>query len=417
MIALVFKSIFKWYELVPKICRRRKRYYILILISAIAIIVSLSIVATATEFSVKENITRENTTEKAAVILDGRELFNNSGIFAQFNNQNRVFYFVGINPNKVAVGIDWKYSGGTEYDNSGVDPVCSMDSFGNVVEVHKGKHSDKLYYRCGKMNQDGTMTWDQSSHQYDTGSTPWVAINDQQVVVEVHKGAKDNNKFYYRVGHLRDNFQIEWGDSRQYDTSGLNPCIAIRDKQIIEVHKGKNNNKLHYRLGMLNDRQKTVTWGDSHDYDSSGQNPSVTITNDLRVVEVHKGANSNKLYYRVGYLFNHLSIFDSFITWDKNSHEYDSSGNRPTVAVDSYGKVLEVHKGANSNKLYYRVGTMGNNFTVVWTSSSQQYDSSGYAPVVAINNNGQVIEVHKGANSDKLNYRTAKWRKNPFNIV
>jgi len=130
------------------------------------------------------------------------------------------------------------------------------------------------------------------------------------------------------------------------------------------------------------------------------------------VLEVHKGANSDKLYYRVG----KINSDQETVTWDESSHQYDSSGKTPTVAVDSYGKVLEVHKGANSDALYYRPGTMGNGFTVDWASSSKEYDTSGNGPVVAINDQGKVVEVHKGANSDKLYYRAGEWVEDPFAV-
>jgi Lipase (class 3) len=344
------------------------------------------------------------------IILNGQELFNNANIFTLFNNENPDFLFSGINPNKVAVGVEWGES--DDYDTSGLYPSCTMDTQGNVVEVHKGANSDKLYYRRGKMNDNLTVTWDSSSHDYDSsGTTPSVAINENGVLIEVHKGA-NGDELHYRVGRLGAGYKVDWEDSsHEYDTSGQNPRVAIRGDKIVEVHKGKNSDELYYHVGVLSSDGSKVDWSDSDNYDSSGSNPSVAITADLRVLEVHKGANSDKLYYRAGKINNNKTI-----TWDESSHEYDSSGNPPTVAVDIYGKVLEVHEGANTAPLHYRPGTMGNGFTVDWASSSQEYDTSGTKPVVAINDKGQVVEVHKGANSDKLYYHAGKWIEDPFKV-
>lgn len=324
-----------------------------------------------------------------------------------------------IAQNKVAVGINWNRASHS-YDEQGSLPSCTMDIRGNVVEVHKGFNTDKLSYRRGKIIRDSNcevaVRWDESSHVYDhSGNSPSVAINEQGIVIEVHKGA-NGNELHYRVGHLSetDENKIVWEDnSHKYDKSGKNPRVAIRGNHIVEVHRGKNSKKLFYHVGLLDSQNMTVKWSQSKEYDRLGNNPSVAISQDYRVVEVHKGENTNRLYYRVGQLQRQTMS----IHWDSDSHKYDESGATPTVAVDDFGRVLEVHSGANGHLLHYRVGLMGKGFTVEWASSSVEYDGIGFSPVVAINNNGQVVAVHKKTNSldrrydQQLYYRAGKWEK------
>jgi hypothetical protein len=344
------------------------------------------------------------------ILANGMEMVNLSNMFAMLNNNNPYVLFSGLPQTSLIVGVEW--GGSHQYDSSGLNPAATMNKAGNVVSVHKAASSNVLNYRRGKMNADETVTWDTSSHEYDpSGMTPSVAMNEAGQLIEVHKGAGDN-KLYHRYGTLGDGYKVVWEpSSHEYDKSGLNPRVAIRGNTLVEVHKGASDDELYCHVGILN-ANGSVTWGENQNYDSSGKNPSVAITADGRVISVHKGASDeDNLYYRVGQINDNLTI-----TWDSYSHNYDSSGETPTVAVDIYGRILEVHKGGGSNTLSYRPGSLVEGFHVNWASHSTEYDSSGIGPVVAINDAGQVLSVHKQTSDNELRYQAGKWIEDPFDI-
>jgi hypothetical protein len=89
------------------------------------------------------------------------------------------------------------------------------------------------------------------------------------------------------------------------------------------------------------------------------------------------------------------------IAWGA-SLQYDTGGPN-AVALDNNGNVVEVHVG--SNKLYSRVGKANfANQTIAW-GASFQYDIGG-PDAVALDNNGNVVEVHVGGS--ELYYHVGK---------
>jgi hypothetical protein len=99
--------------------------------------------------------------------------------------------------------------------------------------------------------------------------------------------------------------------------------------------------------------------------------------------------------------FTGCAAADELIAWG-TSTRYETGGP-DAVAMDNNGDAVEVHVG--SGKLYYRVGTIdAATQTVAW-GASIQYDTGG-PNAVAMDNNGDVVEVHVG--SGKLYYRVGK---------
>jgi hypothetical protein len=248
------------------------------------------------------------------------------------------------------------------------------------------------------------MEWSKSK-QYDTGEDPSVSMNNQKVIVETHSSPgtlfDPGIKLWYHVGKLTSDTTVDWGDSHQYDT-GWEPSVAINDLgQVVQVHLTDSVNQvdLWYRVGKVNG--DVVEWGDSQKYDTGGH-PAVAINNNGTVVEVHDsgiGVSTPTLWYRVG------QIAGDKIDW-KGKAKYDD-GFKPDVAIDDNGNVVEVHGVTVGFDLWYHVGTI-NGGLIEWGGSHRLAD--GVDPSIAIGKDKAVLEVYgaptPNADEADLLYRT-----------
>lgn len=87
-----------------------------------------------------------------------------------------------------------------------------------------------------------TVDWGNS---IDTGRNPSVAVNNNGVAVEIHE--RHNLELWYRVGMVdTDSKTINWGSSHKYD-SGVQPHVAIDDHlNVVENHESQNHETLWY---------------------------------------------------------------------------------------------------------------------------------------------------------------------------
>ena len=180
----------------------------------------------------------------------------------------------------------------------------------------------------------------------------------------------------------------DYTDSSDYD-NGFNPRVALTGKNVVEVHNaGVGVGPLWYHVGKLSKTNSNVQWGGSHEYESSGENPAVAISGKT-VVEVHNSVDGvGALEYVVGT----LNASDYTITWG-NTVAFDN-GYNPTIAIVGT-KVIEVHNAKTGvGPLWYSTGTVNAAAkTIAWATSSQ-YDN-GFNPSVAASGT-QVLEVHNG---------------------
>jgi len=194
---------------------------------------------------------------------------------------------------------------------------------------------------------------------------------------------------------------VFWSNSVQYD-NGFNPKVAYSGTTVVEVHNGTGGaGPLWYRVGQLSSPFTTIVFGNSHEYETSGFNPSVALSGTT-VVEVHnRGAKAGPLWYRVGT----VNTSKNTIKWGKN-YKYDTGFN-PSVGISGTGAV-EVHNGGSqSGPEWYRVGTVDASTKTIQWSSSNQYDN-GFNPSVSVSGS-EVVEVHNGGNgAGPLWYRTGE---------
>lgn len=77
-------------------------------------------------------------------------------------------------------------------------------------------------------------------------------------------------------------------------------------------------------------------------------------------------------------------------------------GDHPAVALNGNGQLVEVHNSPDGTSLWYWTGSYGPDGRVTWLRHGR-YDS-GTTPAVALNDNGWLVEVHKSQGSDTLWY-------------
>ena len=79
-------------------------------------------------------------------------------------------------------------------------------------------------------------------------------------------------------------------------------------------------------------------------------------------------------------------------------------GATPAVAMNDHGQIIEVHRSETQDILWYWTGQMAEDGTVIWWHHGR-YDS-GRNPVIALNNDGLFVEVHRSQTDDDLWYWT-----------
>jgi hypothetical protein len=80
-------------------------------------------------------------------------------------------------------------------------------------------------------------------------------------------------------------------------------------------------------------------------------------------------------------------------------------GYNPAVAINANGQVVEVHD-SGSGALWYWTGRYGADGRITWLRHGR-YDT-GVTPAVALADNGQLVEVHKSPSADTLWYHAGQ---------
>ncbi|WP_020406289.1 hypothetical protein [Hahella ganghwensis] len=226
-----------------------------------------------------------------------------------------------------------------EYD-TGRYPSVALDNNGLVVEVHESDGlSNNMWYHVGQLDQaNKTINWG-GSKKYDTGKFPRVAMNSAGTVVEVHESDGISSNMWYHVGRVNaGNKTIEWGSSHNYDT-GQTPSVAINSHGVVvEVHQSEGlSTDLWYHVGRVNADSKTIEWGESQKYDS-GSHPSIVLTDDYWVIEVHQSQTFNTLWKRIG----RVNLGNNTIEWRGGSEKYGDQGSIPSIAYNGT-QLVETH--------------------------------------------------------------------------
>jgi hypothetical protein len=199
---------------------------------------------------------------------------------------------------------------------------------------------------------------------------------------------------------------LEWPRARTFDTGEeTSVSIARNGNYIVEFHQSDSTKKMWYHVGRLVTQWPSgyaISWGKSHNVDVNGEWPSVTVTKEGYVIVVNSPANQvvNQIIYWVGKIDLNGSV-DQDIQWYVRAKEF-GYGFHSSVAVNGSGQIALVYECRNgcNGRLDYRLGHLedpaNGKFNIVWDTGKDAvgYDN-GINPHIAINDSGQVIEVHQ----------------------
>ena len=129
------------------------------------------------------------------------------------------------------------------------------------------------------------------------------------------------------------------------DDKGKSPSIAVNGHgQVVMMFE--RDGAFHSKVGTV-DKSNKIAWKDAHLYSKSASNLSVATNNKGLVFTVLNFEDYNSgLYYCVGKVWE-----STFIEWGTIT-KY-SSGNFPSVAINDQGEFVEVHEASSSKLCYY----------------------------------------------------------------
>ncbi len=138
---------------------------------------------------------------------------------------------------------------------------------------------------------------------------------------------------------LSDNeFVMLYHSERLY---GINKKEKEKEKE--EKEKNVFSTELFYRKATYDPNNKQLNWGDEQAY-NYGITPDAVITNSGKVIEVHKSQNADKLWYTLG------EVYSGIPTFNLRFQENYTTGVQPTISLFPDETILEVHKTENADK-------------------------------------------------------------------
>jgi hypothetical protein len=171
----------------------------------------------------------------------------------------------------------------------GDDPSVSLNSHGQIVEVHDDG-SGALWYWTGTYGADGRVTWLRHG-EYDSGTTPDVALNDNGWLVEVHR-SQSTGTLWSHVGHLGADGEITWSASQKYD-NGVTPTVEFTSPSattVREVHRSQSGSRHWTWHGTLNTTASTLAWSGNATTSDALYDRTTAVSGAQRVT-VYTGAD------------------------------------------------------------------------------------------------------------------------------
>lgn len=248
---------------------------------------------------------------------------------------------------------------------------------------------------------EAAQRWTQIAYMNQKlGTRHFVSTNSYQAVTNVF------NQF---LSPLRNNNQkVEKSGGTQ---NGTDVSVSLTDdKRVVEVHKaeGSLNNNLWYSVGSVQ-TDGYIQWITNKQINPAGQNKNgvqpdsdVTKANSQQaVVQVNKTDSSGSgLWANIGRL-----EADSTVTWLTNEKiavsGQQTEGDWPRIALDGDKALLVYLNGGKLNYLTGRLNAANNH--IDWTVAGTVNGQSGEKPDVAYQD-GRIIVVYRSGS--KLSYTT-----------
>ena len=175
---------------------------------------------------------------------------------------------------------------------------------------------------------------------------------------------------------------------------GKYPSVTLNNSStIVAVHNSDVGSTLKCRIGLVSevDGSFSVDWGKDRQY-GTGFFPRVSMNNDGIVVEVHQSF-MREVRYRIGRVNEATKTID----WWQGSQTIEK-GYAPAVALTDNGRVVVVYENNKftTYKTYYCLGIVDfDSKTIRWTVQREPYGSGGQNLSISMNNDGTIVEVHR----------------------
>lgn len=297
--------------------------------------------------------------------------------------------------------FNWRLTlpGQTDY---AVMPAALAMSKSHVVLVYVGNQVvDLRYYaRVGKLgySEHGGrhITWGEAQMIWDLGtggSAPSASLNDNGWLVVVGN-PEDDQDVGSLVCKVKDDLTLSCGKLQYPLVAGQDPSISIDDSGAgVLMYTGDFLPEIFYHLVSIDEKNKKLSLKGEHQHDH-GIGPRVAINENGGVVEVHKSDNIARpqdLWLNVGV----IDFASNTIKWG-SSERFQTSGHAPVVALTDDNVIMAGHWVPAvprwESKAYYRLGVVSfDRKRVAWHSPGPhilRYNSKD--PALSANGLGEV---------------------------
>jgi GH18 family chitinase len=314
---------------------------------------------------------------------------------------------------------------------TGKYPSVAINDLDMVVEVHEGADNDDLCYRVGEVDKEtNRVDWKSTQpDRYTTGHKPSVAINNSKLVVAAHQGMHGQD-LAFRIGAIvtkpDKTLDIVWKKEDSHGNNyerGSRPSVAINNNGlVVEVHAGLDKDQLCCIIGKVSKDKAIIEWEEREgkkgqnlyeeykDKDTKApldkvKNLSVAVNDSNLVAIVYSVIHitgKDYLYICFGEIkANHLNLMPYEESTSKFFDAYTESARitqNLSIAINNRNQIVEVHEGTDNQDLCYQFGKFYVNSSasdkrvkVTWEPSNLY--AQGKAPKIACNTH-VAVEVH-----------------------
>ena len=175
---------------------------------------------------------------------------------------------------------------------------------------------------------------------------------------------------------------------------GNYPSVTLNNSNtIVAVHNSEVGSTLKSRVGVVSevDGSFSIDWGKDRRY-GAGFFPRVSMNNNGIIVEVHQSL-MREVRYRIGRVNEATKTID----WWQEIQTIEK-GYAPAVALTDNGHVVVVYENNKftTYKTYYCLGIVDSESkTINWTVRREPYGIGGQNLSISMNNDGSIVEVHR----------------------
>ena len=224
-----------------------------------------------------------------------------------------------------------------------------------VIEVHCRNVASSLQYKIGKVNpQSMSIEWDDIPNEFLAyGKKPKICAAENGTVILIYESFLFNG-ILYRVATttIQDgNISIAWGRKEVISSiKGVEPDISVcQDKLVAIFRNGKITQEISTIVGTL--KESIVSWNRKISICGYGHNPSVSINAGNNIVAFYQ-VFGRRLHHTSGQLVN------GKIVWSECSTSTFTLGEYPSVILTDDNKIVEMHKANFLHSMYQSEGKL-----------------------------------------------------------